>query len=282
MRTIFFLLFFVAMIPHFCFAQQSGRRNNLLIYPSGTIINDRIKAPAGYTRVKETSGSFADYLRNLKLKPDGAQVHYFDGRIKDNNGIYVAVVDLNIGNKDLQQCADVIMHVRAEYLWYHHFEDKIHFTLTNGFHADYSKWKEGYRISIAGNKTKWVKTAVPGNSFNSFCQYMDIIYNYCGTLSLSKELKKVDFKNMQPGDILIKGGSPGHAELVMDMAMNNDGKKIFLLSQSYMPAQEMQILQNPLSPGLSPWYLLNPDDAKVVTPQWEFTTGQLMRFEENF
>ena len=149
------------------------------IDPEGTILKERIRIPDGYARASELNSSFGEYLRNLKVKPDGTPVRYFNGRVKDNNGIYVAVIDMPIGDKDLQQCADVIMHVRAEYLYYHHMDDKIHFTLTNGFRADYAKWKEGYRISVSGNKTKWVKTAQPDNSFISFSQYMDVIYNYC-------------------------------------------------------------------------------------------------------
>ena len=89
--------------------------------------------------------------------------------------MYVAVVDMPIGNKDLQQCADAVMHLRAEYLYTHGMQDKIHFTLTNGFRADYSKWTEGYRIAVEGNKTKWVQTAQPGDSHDILDKYMEVI-----------------------------------------------------------------------------------------------------------
>lgn len=250
------------------------------INEAGKAIGERIKPVAGYTRVNNNSGSFGAYLRALQLKPHGSSVRYYDGATKFNNNLYIAVVDMNIGNKNLQQCADVIMHVRAEYLYYSHQEDKIHFNFTNGFRADYKKWKEGYRISIKGNTTQWVKTAQPDNSYKTLCEYMDLVYNYCGTLSLSKELVKVNYSNMQPGDILIKGGSPGHAELVMDMVQNKDGKKMFLLSQSYMPAQEMQILTNRNNRALSPWYELDTTNPNIITPEWDFTTSQLMRFAD--
>ena len=259
---------------------QSPKANQYINSNSVTL-KERIKAPVGYSRVTPAHGSFAAYLQNIKLKPDGTPVRYYNGKIKDNNGVYVAVIDLNIGNQDLQQCADVIMHVRAEYLFYTHQENKIHFTFTNGFKVDYSKWMEGYRIKINGNKTVWVKTAMPSNTYKTFCDYMDVVYNYCGTLSLSKELVKVNYADMQPGDILIKGGSPGHAELVMDMAQNPQGRKVYLLSQSYMPAQDMQVLQNPSDPKLSPWYALAPENPNIATPEWDFTTSQLMRFNDN-
>ena len=249
------------------------------IVPTGQALDVRIVAPPEYHRVTVNASSFGYYLRKLKLKPDGSLVHYYNGKVKENNGVYVAVVDMPIGNRDLQQCADVIMHVRAEYLFNEHQENRIHFTLTNGFRADYYKWADGYRISFSGNKTRWVKKAPIDHSFHTFCEYMDVIYTYCGTLSLSKELKDVEYKDIQPGDVLIKGGSPGHAELVLDVAQNKEGKKIYLLAQSYMPAQEMQVLANPENAALSPWYEMDDKHTDIITPEWTFTIGQLMRFE---
>ncbi len=271
---LIFILFLTSSVCGYSRQKQSS-----LIKSAGQTLNDRINVPAGYTRVSIAAGSFAEYLRKLKLKPDGSIVHYYNGRAKENNGVYVAVVDMPIGNKDLQQCADVIMHVRAEYLFITHQENKIHFTLTNGFRADYSKWAEGYRMSLTGNKTQWVKKGSADHSFSSFSQYMDVIYTYCGTLSLSKELKDVEYRDIQPGDVLIKGGSPGHAEIVLDVAKNKEGKKLYLLAQSYMPAQEMQVLANPESAALSPWYEMDDRHTNIITPEWTFTIGQLMRFE---
>ncbi len=273
LRISVFFLVFVSLALSSC---GQGAHVN----PTGTALKDRIVAPNGYTRVAEKEGSFGAYLRVLPLKPDGYPVHFYNGQIKDKKGVYMAVVDMPIGNKDLQQCADVVMHVRAEYLYRAHKEDLIHFTFTNGFKAPYTKWMEGYRIVVKGNNVEWVKKAVPDNSFAGFTQYMDYVYTYCGSLSLSKELKKVSIKDMQPGDVFIKGGTPGHAEIVLDVAANAAGKKVFLLAQSYMPAQEMQVLQNPRNVSLSPWYEYNDGDAKITTPEWEFFPDQLMRFED--
>jgi hypothetical protein len=50
---------------------------------------------------------------------------------------------MEIGNKDLHQCADAVMRLRAEYLWNEERYDKIHFNFTNGFRVDYTKWIEG-------------------------------------------------------------------------------------------------------------------------------------------
>ena len=94
-------------------------------------------------------------------------------------------------------------------------------------------------------ETKRVGYDLPGliRDMPLFRRYLDMVFNYAGTLSLSKELIALPYKNLQPGDVLIQGGSPGHAVVVMDVAVNRDGKKLYLLAQSYMPAQEIHVLK---------------------------------------
>jgi len=267
-------LFILAIL---CYATTYAQHSKL-IDPKGQTIQKRILLPQGFNRLACKEGSFGAYVQNTPLLPDGSQVHYFNGKVKSGDGIYVAVVNMDIGNKDLQQCADVIMHVRAEYLYKTNQKDKIKFKLTNGFEVGYAKWMQGYRVAIKGNSATWVKSAAPADNVKTFEAYMDLIYTYCGTLSLSRELKKIKYADLQPGDLLIKGGSPGHAELVMDVAQDKNGNKIYLLAQSYMPAQQMQILANPENKSFSPWYELKGDT--IITPEWDFTSEQVMRFAD--
>ena len=107
---------------------------------------------------------------------------------------------------------------------------------------------------------------------------MDIIFAYAGTLSLSKEMISIDIKDIQIGDVFIQGGSPGHAVIVVDMAVDSGNNKVFLLAQSYMPAQDIQILVNPNNKKISPWYNLD-FEGDLVTPEWTFKKNSLKRFE---
>lgn len=250
-----------------------------IINPKGNTIQTRFNTPNGFSRVIENNTTFASYLRNLPLKPHGTEVLFYNGNTKPNYDIYDAVVDLPIGKKDLHQCADAAMRLRAEYLWRQKRYHDIHFNFTNGFQVDYNKYKEGSRMVIKGNKTYWVKKAPPSNTYKDFWNYMELVFTYAGTLSLSKELPSVPINNMQIGDVVIQGGSPGHAVLVIDMATNPHTKeKVFLLAQSYMPAQETQILKNPAHPN-NPWYRLNDITDQITTPEWTFTVDDLKRFE---
>jgi hypothetical protein len=86
-------------------------------YPVGSTIETRFSTPKEHQRTKVVSGSFANYLRRLPLKKNGSSVTYYDGTTKPNRSVYDAVIDLPIGKRDLHQCADAVMRLRAEYLY---------------------------------------------------------------------------------------------------------------------------------------------------------------------
>jgi len=100
------------------------------------------------------------------------------------------------------------------------------------------------------------------------------VFMYAGTLSLAAELPKRNVSDIQMGDVFVMGGSPGHAVIVMDMAVNDTGEKIVLLAQSYMPAQNIHVLKNPHDSNLSPWFDMEGLE-QLETPEWNFTQNQL-------
>ena len=237
----------------------------------------RIVPPQGFIR-KEANG-FGDYLRNLPLKPIGTKVKLYDGSVKAWQGGAYAVIDMEIGTSDLQQCADAVMRLRAEYLWHEKKYEDIHFNFTNGMCVDYSKWAQGYRIRVSGNNTSWYKATGEDYSYQTFRKYMNQIFMYAGTASLSRELKSVPLSDLQVGDVFIIGGHPGHAMLVVDMAEDYFGNKAILVAQSYMPAQDIHIVTNLNDNGKSPWYIINQSTKEFNFPEYHFNSSQIMRFQ---
>ncbi len=250
---------------------------------AGVTVGSRIRAPEGFMRVNTEQGSFAAYLRSLPLLPLGAEVHYFDGRIKPNE-CYVSVVDMEIGNEDLLQCADAVMKLRAEYLYGRRRFSEIAFHITDGTLMEFSKWMKGLRPRVKNGAVEWRSTGRTGSGRPVFDEYLRFLYAYAGTLSLSRELAVREEEEISIGDTFIQGGSPGHAVIVVDMAVHARTKeKIFLLAQSYMPAQEIQILKS--GEDINPWYRLprggvepRPRGGELVTPEWVFPPGSLKRF----
>lgn len=221
----------------------------LLLYmpPSGTI-KERFPVPAGYQSVPAADGSFGKYLTSLPLKPACSHTMTYNGEVAATDDYTAAVVDLSIGSKDLQQCADAVMRLRAEYLWHKKAYRDIHFNFTSGFRCDYVKYAEGYRYSNGA----WAKKGKQDYSYNGFLRYMELVFSYAGTLSLEKELQKSPTPSL--GSVFIKGGSPGHCFIIVNMATRGNDT-LFQLAQSFMPAQNIQMLKD----GGNTWFSLKQE-----------------------
>jgi len=252
---------------------------NSIIDPSEKTIATRILPPAGFVRSAVAKNSFGFYLRNFPVKAHGSPVLLFDGQKKYNQNSHVAVLDIDIGKRDLQQCADAVMRLRAEYLWQQKEYNKIHFNFTNGFPATYSRWRSGNRIQVKGNSVNWVTTQRESTSYAAFRKYLTMVFSYAGTLSLDKELYAKPLGKIEIGDVFIRGGSPGHAVLVVDKAVHpSTGEALILLAQSYMPAQDIHVLQNPSNDRNNPWYSIKEMSEQVRTPEWTFNSNELKAF----
>ena len=263
MRVVKSLVILLMMIISF---SSSAQRRVVNIVP-----------PPGF--VRQETDDYGRYLRNLPLKPVGTPVKLHNGKVKGYQDGAYAVIDMEIGSQDLQQCADAVMRLRAEYLWHSKQYDQIHFNFTCGFRADYVKWAQGYRIKVNGNSASWYKGAEEDYSYASFRKYLDIIFMYAGTASLSKELISVNPDNLQVGDVFIVGGHPGHAMIIVDVACDKYGNKAIMVAQSYMPAQDIHIVTNGLDKRISPWYIINSSTTSVNFPEFYFKIDQVKRFK---
>lgn len=215
----------------------------------------QIPLPPGFERLPAADASFDAWLRNRPLKNNNT-VYLYNGMPKRNQDAQFAVLDIPVGTQDLQQCADAVMRLRAEYLY------------------DRGRWSE---IAFTDNNRKTYRYQ-NGNNRPAFERYLRNVFGWCGSASLEKQLKRAGkLSQVLPGDVLIKGGHPGHAVIVMDAAVNARGERIYLLAQSYMPAQDIHILKNPADRRLSPWYKAI-DNQSIITPEWVFQAHHLRRW----
>ena len=261
-------LFFVVIFVFQAFALSSQSINK-----GGKNILERFGCPLGFERVMAEKGTFGAYLREYPLKDFGAPVLLFNGERKWNN-VHISVFDMPLVDSDLIQCADAVMKLRAEYLYSEKRFGEIVFHITNGMAVPFSRFSDGERVIVSGNKTEWKGGFKKGTSRDVFEQYLRFIYAYAGTYSLSKEAKQKAVSEIEIGDFFIFGGSPGHVVLVLDVAKNREGKKIMMLGQSYMPSQEFHVLKS--FETISPWYFV--EDDVLQTPEWTFEKGSLMSF----
>ncbi|MFK8164819.1 MAG: DUF4846 domain-containing protein [Lewinella sp.] len=246
--------------------------------PAGTTIATRFPTPEGYTRTSYKKDAFGYYLRTQSLKPHGTKVFLYNGAEKGNQAAHAAVLDVDVENRDLQQCADAVMRLRAEYLYKQKRYDDIHFNFVSGFNAEYARWRKGERIRVKGNRVDWTPGGGATPGYKAFRKYLTMVFSYAGTASLVHELTPKDKADIDVGDVLIKGGSPGHAVIVVDKAVNDStGEVLVLLAQSYMPAQDIHVLVNPAHSDGTPWYSVTNDFGEhgVRTAEYGFVKGAL-------
>jgi hypothetical protein len=242
--------------------------------------------PSGFTRVATTPGSFAAFLRTLPLLPEGAPVVDFRGnRLHDaRHPNIAAVANLDVGDKDLQHCADAIIRLHAEWRYGKGDRDLV-YNAVSGQPLSYRGYVAGDRAAVVGNNITMKRTAGPRTDDHAlFRTWLDDVFNWAGTASLERDGKKVgSLSAIEAGDFFVMSGAPfGHAVLVLDVAKDDRGRLAVLLGQSYMPAQSFHILRPSEAPGGGaggPWFVVEPSDPAVATPFWRpFPAASLRRF----
>lgn len=230
---------------------------------TGNIGNARyigeIPAPFGYQRIEPQDKSYTAYLRSLPLKPQGNKVQLYTGGDANYQWLSAAVVDMKLLS-NFEQCADVTMRIRAEYLYkMGRFKD-ICFTDVNG-----------QKMQYQGGKNR-----------NAFESYLKRVYGMCNTASLYRETTPRPVREVQPGDVLVyparDGHQYGHAVLVVDVARNRSGKVAVLCVEGNTPAREMHLLRNIAHPRRNPWFILDDDGNDLHISVFSFAPEELRHY----
>jgi hypothetical protein len=220
-------------------------------------------APEGFARVSLPERSFGAWLRGLPMRAAGTQVRSYRGDVlHDGDDDIAAVAELDAGEADLQQCADSVIRLHAEWLWSSDRRGDIRYHATTGDLAVWTRYAAGERPKVTEQKMTWGPGARPDASRRAFRRYLDVVFAYAGSGSLAHRSAKRDRTAVAPGDFFVLPGSPGHAVLVLDLAEDASGKKVALLGQGYMPAQDFHVLTG----KHHGWYSLDVD--AVLTPFW--------------
>jgi hypothetical protein len=249
-------------------------------WPHNTPVMRRLKdlpPPAGFQRVEVLPGTKEAWLRELPLLEGNPPVKLHNGTLRDFQGGHAAVLDLDVGTRDLQQCADAVIRLHAEWMFSTGDAQKACFHYTSGDAVPFARWSKGERPRVAGNRVRWEAGGAAGSGHDVFRAWLDNVYMYAGTLSVAAETKAVPLDQMRGGDVFVMGGSPGHAVTVVDVARDEKGRTVFLVAQSHMPAQQVHVVNHPGS-ALDPWYAVEEAQPRLELPEWTFEAGSLKRF----
>ena len=224
-----------------------------------------IELPKGYERVNDGTG-FDEYLRDLPLASEDVQVRRITGELADTLNPYCyRVVNLPLMHH-YEQCADVCMRLRAEYLFRTRQFWKIHFDDTQ-FNTMRYYW---------------------GGLRRGFVSYMINVFNRANTESMVHEMPQRRLSDMQPGDVFVycakdrEDKEYGHAIMVADVARNPvTGRKIFLLLQGSTPACSIHILKNRNDSVLSPWFELDENASTLDLGIATYQANELRHFSNS-
>ena len=251
-------------------------QNNAIINISGTTLSTRVNVPSGYTRVSAEQGTLGSFLREYAMKEHNAKVLLYDGSEKDDQTAHAGIFMLPIENRNLQQYADSIMRVYAEYYLSTKQYEKIVFGYSDGFKAEYAKWIEGNGINVKDGKAKWVKNDKNNNTYDSFKEYMRLVFAYAGIWSMKDESSAIELKDARIGDVFFATDDGGRVAMIVDICQSEDGKKAYLLASGGKPAQEFVLLSNPLHAD-DPWYYEDEMVYPLDTPEFDYKEGSLRR-----
>lgn len=230
-------------------------------------VSTRFRAPEGFRRVELPPDSFQSWLRGLPLRTDRTEVLAYDGRALVRPS--AAVILMDVGSRDLMQCADSLIRLHAEFLWGAGRAEEAGYKFTSGDLSRWSDWRDGERFVVSGRSVERKKGAARPDNHSSFRRWLDLVFTYAGTVSLARDTPVVaDDEELRPGDFFVDPGFPGHAVIVLDIAENDRGDRVALIGQGFMPAEEVHVVRSSVAlDGV--WFPLpTSPGARLNTPSW--------------
>ncbi|MFV8750819.1 DUF4846 domain-containing protein [Nannocystaceae bacterium ST9] len=233
--------------------------------PASTSLATRFPTPSGYARVEVDARSFAGWLRGLPVRIDRRAVHDHRGRATGWDA--AGVITLDVGDKNLQQCADSLLRLHGEWLWSQGRPRELAYHFTSGDLSRFEDWVAGRRWKVEGAKVKQVEVEPVARDRAALRAWFEQLFMYAGTRSLELDTEPVPLdRPIEAGDLLLRPGSPGHVVMVLDVAEGAERERIAVIGQGSMPAQELHVIPGPLAGA---WFRFPAgEDVEVDVPGW--------------
>ena len=213
------------------------------------------------------------------MAPESTPVLRFDGSVAHAaDDEYVAgVVAIDIGSADLQQSADVVIRLHAEWQWSRDQRDASSYQGGTKLNMPLSRWEKGQRIISQGPNPFWaVQTKPVPADYSEFRRYLDIVFTWANSASLARRAEPVEATTLTPGDFFLHTKPPGHAAIVLDIAEKPSGERVALLGQALNPTESVHVIR----PGrATAWFSLRPGHALVTAHSAAFSWDELRRMK---
>jgi hypothetical protein len=198
-------------------------------------IKNKIPVPPGYQCMVYPHDSFSSWIQNLPLKTGNSIIDYCGHNVESGfyNVFGVIMIPLMF-KSDLEQCADFAMRFWAE------------------FHKEKGKLDKLFLFDYSGQKKMF------SQSSKTYQNFLKAAFANTNSHSLKKGCIPVAPDDLMPGDFFVQNerGGVGHVSVIMDICHAPDGKRLFLMGYSFMPAQEFHIEKAEDEYGINGWFTL--------------------------
>ena len=207
------------------------------------------------------------------MQPAGRAVLLHNGRPKSRQDVQAAV-DIDVGVRDLQQCAPTRSRGRGRNGCSRQCRRPDCFHDTGSAEPiAFARWAAGERPKGSGRTPHVVAGRQSRRQLCKRPALLDVAFTCAGNWSLPSPLQWVPVADLRAGDVFIKGGFRPR-RLVVDLVENPTQERRFLLLQSFLPAQRCTFSIRravTVSPGM-------PGSASSLSPQSGALTRQLSRW----
>ena len=229
----------------------------LLLGASAETLEAAYPVPSGF--VRKSDSAFGQWLRTRSVADPNVPILTYDGRVVGHKG---RVIALEMVSGDRQQCADSIIRLRAE--WELESGHLPSFHATSGDPMPWKRFVQGEKPYEKDGRIAWKQ-----GSSKRWEDYLSRVFIWAGTASLAAYDTEAAL-NPTAGDVMVQGGFPGHAILLLDVVERGD-ERLVLVGEGYMPAQNFHVEHGPVD-GWWRW------KDGVSLNHWRLKADTLRRF----
>lgn len=227
--------------------------------PEARTVADAFPVPEGYERVP--TDAWGDWLRALPVRAADVPVRTYAG---DVVGHAARVIDLPVVPGDLQQCADSLYRLRAE--WERARGGSPTFHATSGDPVPWARYAAGEEPYEADNRLRWRRGGT-----GDWDDWLVKLFTWAGTRSLAA-YDTEPAADVRGGRLVVRPGSPGHAIVLLDVVRRGDELRV-LVGEGYMPAQDFHVELGPADG----WWVWRDG---VALAHWDMPASGLRAFRD--
>lgn len=190
----------------------------------------------------------------MPVLSDSANVLDFKNRvqIKSSDSSLAGVIPLDISEKRLWQCMDILIMLHVDYLLKTNHQH-IEYPLPDGTLLSWMEWRKGIRPVFKGLRFNKILESKTDSSERNFTRYLNAIFEYSGSQTFYYYYDPVPADSILPGYFITKKGKKGHAVIILDLAENQSGEEVALFAQGDTPACQLYLLKN----KGNPWFKID-------------------------